>query len=53
MAGLLTYSLLLPPSHPTITGAVALRQKQWLELTAAGTVPEFHGIPSSSAGDVG
>jgi hypothetical protein len=46
MAGLLTCSFAcrLPVPHYADSGQ---RQANGLELTAAGTVPELHGIPSS------
>jgi len=40
---------LLPPeapSHPAFGGTVAKVARSQLELTAAGTVPDLHGIPS-------
>jgi hypothetical protein len=47
MAGLLTYSLFggLPIRRLANSGKRMI-QKYFCELTAAGTVPDFHGIPN-------
>jgi hypothetical protein len=47
MAGLLTYSLFgsLPIRRLADSGK-RIFQKHFCELTAAGTVPDFHGIPN-------
>lgn len=44
MAGILTCSNLIPPSHPDPDSGIC--EINLAELTAADTVPDSHGIPS-------
>ncbi len=46
MAGLLTYSVVVLPSHPP-GGGQWHNNTTFKELTAAGTVQDLHLIPSS------
>jgi hypothetical protein len=45
LAGFLTYSACLAPSHFEFGETVAMMAKHALEFTAAGTVADFHDIP--------
>lgn len=48
--GLLAYSPLGRPSHPVATQRNSGKDAQrLLEITAAGTAPELHGIPLTKA----